>query len=146
MSAKSMACLKKRRAKAVLMLTLTLTLKPLRKPASRVSSSTRPPASLAKQSIWHHAALFKVFVSAAVNRVAGSAVQITGALGISEDWPLSMIRRTFRPFRICDGASEVHRAAIAKRVFHRGPLRLNWPRRDNTFQFGHNCDLGVSAP
>ena len=35
------------RARPVLMLTLTL--KPLRKPASRVSSSARPPASLAKQ-------------------------------------------------------------------------------------------------
>jgi acyl-CoA dehydrogenase len=42
---------------------------------------------------------------------------MTGALGISEDLPLSMILRQLRPFRIYDGASEVHRAAIAKRVF-----------------------------
>ena len=74
----------------------------------------------AGESIRHHSAMVKVFVSEAVNRVADSAVQITGALGISEDWPLSMIQRTFRPFRIYDGASEVHRAAIAKRVFHLG--------------------------
>ena len=55
-------------------------------------------------------------MSEAVYRVADSAVQICGALGISEDIPVSMILRMLRPFRIYDGASEVHRAAIAKRV------------------------------
>ena len=68
-------------------------------------------------SIRHESSMAKVFVAEAVNRVADSAVQITGALGISEDLPLSMILRTLRPFRIYDGASEVHRCAIAKRVF-----------------------------
>ena len=69
------------------------------------------------ESIRHESSMAKVFVSEAVNRVADSAVQMTGALGISEDVPLSMILRQLRPFRIYDGASEVHRAAIAKRVF-----------------------------
>jgi acyl-CoA dehydrogenase len=69
------------------------------------------------ESIRHESSMAKVFVSEAVNRVADSAVQITGALGISEDAPLSMILRMLRPFRIYDGASEVHRAAIAKRAF-----------------------------
>lgn len=69
------------------------------------------------ESIRHTSSMAKVFVSEAVNRVADSAVQITGALGISEDLPLSMILRMFRPFRIYDGASEVHRSAIAKRAF-----------------------------
>ena len=68
-------------------------------------------------SIRHESSMAKVFVAEAVNRVADSAVQITGALGISEDLPLSMILRTLRPFRIYDGASEVHRSAIAKRAF-----------------------------
>lgn len=71
----------------------------------------------AGESIRHTSSMAKVFVSEAVNRVADSAVQITGALGISEDVPLSMILRMLRPFRIYDGASEVHRAAIAKRAF-----------------------------
>ena len=69
------------------------------------------------ESIRHESSMAKVFVAEAVNRVADSAVQMTGALGISEDLPLSMILRTLRPFRIYDGASEVHRSAIAKRVF-----------------------------
>ena len=67
--------------------------------------------------IRHESSMAKVFVAEAVNRVADSAVQMTGALGISEDLPLSMILRTLRPFRIYDGASEVHRAALAKRAF-----------------------------
>jgi acyl-CoA dehydrogenase len=41
-------------------------------------------------------------------------------LGISEDLPLSMILRMLRPFRIYDGASEVHRSAIAKRALSKG--------------------------
>ena len=69
------------------------------------------------ESLRHHSSMVKVFVSAAVNRVADSAVQITGAPGISEDLPLSMIQRFLRPFRIYDGTSEVHRSAIERRVF-----------------------------
>ena len=72
------------------------------------------------ESIRHESSMAKVFVSEAVNQVADAAVQMTGALGISEDVPLSMILRQLRPFRIYDGASEVHRAAIAKRVFAKG--------------------------
>lgn len=72
----------------------------------------------AGESIRHHSSMAKVFVSEAVCRVADSAVQICGALGISEDVPVSMILRMLRPFRIYDGASEVHRAAIARRALH----------------------------
>ena len=72
------------------------------------------------ESIRHHSSMAKVFVAEAVNRVADSALQVTGALGVSEDLPLSMILRALRPFRIYDGASEVHRAAIARRVFKHG--------------------------
>jgi len=67
-------------------------------------------------SIRHHSSMAKVFVSEAVYQVADSAVQICGALGVSEDVPVSMILRMLRPFRIYDGASEVHRAAIARRA------------------------------
>lgn len=68
------------------------------------------------ESIRHHSSMAKVFVSEVVCKVADSAVQICGALGISEDTPVSMIYRQMRPFRIYDGASEVHRSAIAKRA------------------------------
>jgi acyl-CoA dehydrogenase len=70
----------------------------------------------ANESIKHESAMVKVFVSEAVGRVADRAAQIMGALGMSEDSPVSMILREARPFRVYDGASEVHRSALARRV------------------------------
>ncbi|GHH25480.1 acyl-CoA dehydrogenase family protein [Streptomyces lanatus] len=58
----------------------------------------------------------KTFVSEAVGRVVDRAVQICGALGISEDAPLAALYREVRPFRVYDGPSETHRWAIAKRA------------------------------
>lgn len=58
----------------------------------------------------------KVFVAETVNRVIDRAIQICGALGVSDDLMLGLFYREARPFRIYDGASEVHRAAIARRV------------------------------
>ncbi len=56
----------------------------------------------------------------AVYRVADRAAQIMGALGMSDDTPVSMIVRELRPFRIYDGASELHRATLARRVLKGG--------------------------
>jgi acyl-CoA dehydrogenase len=70
----------------------------------------------AKESVKHESAMVKVFVSEAVGRVADRAAQIMGALGMSEDSPVSMILREMRPFRIYDGASEVHRSTLARRI------------------------------
>ncbi len=74
----------------------------------------------AGESIKHESAMVKVFVSEAVGRVADRAAQIMGALGMSEDSPVSMILRELRPFRIYDGASEVHRATLARRILKEG--------------------------
>jgi acyl-CoA dehydrogenase len=38
-----------------------------------------------------------------------------GALGMSEDAPVAAIVRELRPFRIYDGASELHRATLGRR-------------------------------
>lgn len=63
------------------------------------------------------ASMTKVFVSETVDRVVDRALQICGALGVSEDVPLSHFYREARPFRIYDGPNEVHRGAIARRIF-----------------------------
>lgn len=63
-----------------------------------------------------HTSIAKTFVSEAVGRVVDRAVQICGALGISEDAPLASLYREVRPFRVYDGPSETHRWAIAKRA------------------------------
>jgi acyl-CoA dehydrogenase len=65
----------------------------------------------------------KVFVAEAVNRVVDRAVQICGGLGVGEDFPLGLFYREVRPFRIYDGPSEVHRAAIARRVLRAAETR-----------------------
>ncbi|MBZ0275424.1 MAG: acyl-CoA dehydrogenase family protein [Anaerolineae bacterium] len=58
----------------------------------------------------------KVFVAEAINRVLDRAIQITGGMGISTDMPLGDWFREGRAFRIYDGASEVHRMVVARRV------------------------------
>ena len=86
----------------------------------------------ARLMIWHAAwvldagghareetSIAKVFVAEAVNRVVDRAVQVCGSLGVSEDLPLGLFYREVRPFRIYDGPSEVHRAAIARRLLRR---------------------------
>jgi acyl-CoA dehydrogenase len=74
----------------------------------------------AGESIRHYSSMAKVFVSEALNRIADRAAQMTGALGMSEDTMIATIFKKLRPFRIYDGASEVHRSAIGKRIFQRG--------------------------
>jgi acyl-CoA dehydrogenase len=66
--------------------------------------------------IRHEAAMCKVFVAEAVNRVIDRAIQICGALGLSEDTPLEHFYREARSFRIYDGPSEVHRMVIARNI------------------------------
>ncbi len=70
-------------------------------------------------SIRHESSMAKVFVSEALDRIADRASQLAGAIGMCEDQPIALIARKLRPFRIYDGASEVHRAAIGKRIFQR---------------------------
>ena len=66
-------------------------------------------------SVKDESAMTKVFVSEAVWRVADRAAQMMGALGMSDDSIVSQTLRELRPFRIYDGASELHRATLGRR-------------------------------
>ena len=66
-------------------------------------------------SVKTESAMTKIFVSEAVNRVADRAAQMMGALGMSDDTVVAGIVRELRPFRIYDGASELHRATLGRR-------------------------------
>lgn len=66
-------------------------------------------------SVKTESAMTKVFVSEALNRIADRTAQMCGAFGMSEDQPLAWILRELRPFRIYDGASELHRATLGRR-------------------------------
>jgi acyl-CoA dehydrogenase len=61
----------------------------------------------------------KVFISEAVSRVADRAVQLCGGLGTSEELVVGRIYADIRAFRIYDGASEVHRMSIARKLVGR---------------------------
>jgi acyl-CoA dehydrogenase len=61
----------------------------------------------------------KVMISEAVNRVVDRSVQLAGGMGTSEDRVLGRIYADIRAFRIYDGASEVHRMALAARAARR---------------------------
>jgi acyl-CoA dehydrogenase len=58
----------------------------------------------------------KVFASEAACRVVDRAVQLAGGMGTSEELVLGRIYRDIRSFRIYDGATEVHKMAIARRA------------------------------
>jgi acyl-CoA dehydrogenase len=90
----------------------------------------------ARLMTWHAAALLdagvpvkdasamtKVFVSEAVWRVADRAAQMMGALGMSDDTIVSQTLRELRPFRVYDGASELHRATLGRRLLKQGDSR-----------------------
>lgn len=66
-------------------------------------------------SVKTESAMAKIFVAEAVNRVADRAAQMMGALGMSDDTAVALIVRELRPFRIYDGASELHRATLGRR-------------------------------
>jgi acyl-CoA dehydrogenase len=61
----------------------------------------------------------KVFISEAVGRVVDRSVQLCGGMGTSEELVVGRIYADIRAFRIYDGASEVHRMSIARRVVRR---------------------------
>lgn len=61
----------------------------------------------------------KVFISEAAGRVVDRSVQLAGGLGTSEELVIGRIYADIRAFRIYDGASEVHRMSIARRVTRR---------------------------
>jgi alkylation response protein AidB-like acyl-CoA dehydrogenase len=58
----------------------------------------------------------KTYAAEAVGRIVDRAMQMCGGLGMSDDLPLARLYREVRPFRIYDGASEVHRWSIARRA------------------------------
>ena len=69
--------------------------------------------------IRHESSICKVFVAEAVNRIIDRAVQMCGALGVSDETQLAHFYREARAFRIYDGPSEVHRMVIARDVLQR---------------------------
>ncbi len=51
--------------------------------------------------------------------VLDRAIQVHGALGVTDDIPLALMWRQGRWLRIADGPDEVHKAVVARRELSR---------------------------
>jgi acyl-CoA dehydrogenase len=63
--------------------------------------------------------LLKFFVAGVLQRVLDRAIQVHGALGVTDDTPLASFYRHERAARIYDGPDEVHKVVVAKRILKR---------------------------
>ena len=61
-------------------------------------------------------ALIKFWGARMLHNVVDRAIQIHGALGVTEDTPLELMYREARYARIYDGPDEVHRMTVARRL------------------------------
>ncbi len=68
--------------------------------------------------------LIKFYVANVMMGVIDRAIQVHGALGISDDTLLSKFYRDGRAARIYDGADEVHKTVVAKRILKRYGLSM----------------------
>jgi (R)-benzylsuccinyl-CoA dehydrogenase len=66
------------------------------------------------------AAMAKVQATEMIQRVADRAIQLHGGMGLSKELPLEYISRLVRVFRIVEGASEVHRWTLGRRLLKNG--------------------------
>ena len=68
-----------------------------------------------KRNARNEIAEIKVMCANMVMRVLDRAIQVHGAAGVSDDFPLARLWRDSRALRIADGPDEVHRMTIARR-------------------------------
>jgi acyl-CoA dehydrogenase len=60
--------------------------------------------------------LIKFFAAGVLQRTVDRALQVHGALGMTDETPLAYWYRHERAARIYDGPDEVHKASVAKRI------------------------------
>src|SRR5829696_7860032 len=68
--------------------------------------------------------MIKVVAANVVMDVLDRAIQVHGALGMSDDTPLAGMWRFMRMLRVADGPDEVHKMVIARRELNRAAKRV----------------------
>ena len=63
--------------------------------------------------------MIKVVAANVAMQVLDRAIQVHGALGVSDDTPLAGMWRGLRMLRLADGPDEVHKMVIARRELSR---------------------------
>lgn len=67
----------------------------------------------------------KFYAADVLLKVIDRAIQVHGAMGVTSDTPLAAFLRNERGARIYDGADEVHKMVVAKRVLSRYGLKIS---------------------
>ena len=67
--------------------------------------------------------MIKVVAANMVMDVLDRAIQVHGALGMSDDTPLAGMWRFSRMLKVADGPDEVHKMVIARRELNRAAKR-----------------------
>jgi acyl-CoA dehydrogenase len=75
--------------------------------------------TMGKREARNDISMIKVLAANTAMRVLDRAIQVHGAMGVSDDTPLSRQWRDSRALRIVDGPDEVHLMAIARRELRR---------------------------
>lgn len=71
-------------------------------------------------------AMAKIHVADTLHRTVDTAIQLCGALGYSKDTPLEWMYRYARQARLVDGASEVHKMVLARRLLDKEADFWSW--------------------
>jgi acyl-CoA dehydrogenase len=69
--------------------------------------------------------MIKVVAANVCMDVLDRAIQVHGALGVSDDTPLAFMWRSLRMLRIADGPDEVHKMVIALRELNRWKVKAD---------------------
>ncbi len=72
-----------------------------------------------KKESWPEISMAKVLCAQTACRVVDRAIQVHGALGVTDDVPLAAMYRYARILRLGDGADEVHKVKIAEHEMRR---------------------------
>jgi len=78
--------------------------------------------TIGKKEARQEIAMIKVIVPNVMMNVLDRAIQVFGAAGVSDDFPIARMWRDGRSMRIADGPDEVHKMTIARRELRRWPV------------------------
>ena len=82
-----------------------------------------------KRAARQEISMTKVVAANVVMDVLDRAIQVHGALGVSDDTPLAVMWRSLRMLRLADGPDEVHKMVIAMRELNRWKAREEAPAK-----------------
>ncbi len=80
-----------------------------------------------KRAARQEISMIKVVAANVVMDVLDRAIQVHGALGMSDDTPLAAMWRYSRMLKVADGPDEVHKMVIARRELNRSAKRAEEP-------------------